>query len=147
MRHQALECLVADLSGQRFNESLPATIGISIGYITPEKQYMTFGFTLEEDPHPIVREMVGTIEKYGFNWMEEHQSLDSMLEAILNKKYTYRDAARLRLPVIQYVKGNIPEARNSIEKSLDEIGNSEGLVSDQYRRLSIALMSKIRIAQ
>jgi hypothetical protein len=147
VRHQALERLVAELSGQKFDESLPATIGISIGYIAPEKQYAIFRFSLEEDPHPTVREIVGTIEKYGLNWMEDHQLLDSILDAILNGKYTYRDAARLRLPVIRYLKGNIPEARTSIEKGLDEIGNAEGPVSDQYKRLSRALMSKIQIAQ
>jgi hypothetical protein len=144
VRHQPLEKLVAELSGQDFHAYRPATIGASIGYLTPERRYITFDFAPSDDYTVGVQKIVDAIEYDGYRWMQAHQTLDAILEEILaSYRFITRDAARLRLPIIYYLKKDFSAASHLVKKGLAEIGDTKGPVSDQYRCLANSLLHKL----
>jgi hypothetical protein len=144
VRHEPLERLLAELTGQKHHGYLPATIGSAIGYITPAKRFLIFTpFTTSGDPAPDVQHIVETITRYGFRWMEENQSLDALLHGMVDFKYIGRDGARFRVPLIYYLKGEFEATGRSLEEGLAEVGETPGPVSDQFRRFAKALLNRL----
>jgi hypothetical protein len=143
VRHERVERLLAELTGQNHRGSLAATIGSAIGYLTPRKQFLIFApFSVEDDPVPGAQQIVATIKRYGFTWMEENQTLDAMMKAMSDFKYVDRWHARFRMPLIQYLLGDYEAARVSVERGLVEIGDSQGPLSDQFKRLAEGLLER-----
>jgi hypothetical protein len=144
VRHNGVEDLLVKLTGDNFGKYLPATIGCALGYLTPQNTFLIFdAFRPDEDPVPGVQHIVKTMKQYGFGWMDDNQTLDAMLQSMIDGKCAVRQQSRLRIPVIQYLKGDFAAARASVEKGLAELGESSGPVSDQFRRFAAGLIDKL----
>jgi hypothetical protein len=99
LRHEDLESLVCELTGQAFDLRTTASLATSLGYVTPHRAYTQFSFTPDTFVE-VVREAGELVAEYGVPWLRQYDSLDKILDALLEGKYTYNDAARLRIPTL-----------------------------------------------
>ena len=141
--HEPLEKLLAQLSGRRPGRFLPATISTPLGYVTPMAKFLKYTF----DPRSMVANeaetLLQTIERFGVKWMESNQSLDLLMQGLVTYKYASRDRARLRIPLIYYVKKDYASARASITDGLREIGEERNQYSDEYRQFAAGLLKRL----
>jgi hypothetical protein len=142
VRHEQMEKLVSELTGQKFDPRATATLGTALGYVTPDREYSEFPFT-QDTVVPAAEEAVQMIVRYGMPWMAAHGSLAEMLAALRVGKYTYRDAAKLRIPVAHFLNGELDSAKATVDQDLLALGSSRGPVSDQYRRFARELLARL----
>ncbi len=111
LRHEELEKLVCELTGREFDEGTTASLGIVLGYLMPERSYLEFPFS-PDIVTEVAEELAAALVEYGVPWMKAHVSLEQILEELLNMRYTYRDAARLRIPACHYLMGEPDRAKS-----------------------------------
>jgi hypothetical protein len=79
--------------------------------------------------------------------MQEHQSIEAMLQDMINCKYCTKDRARFKLPIAYFLLGDYGEARRELREGMAQIGSQQDAYSEQYRRLSEGLLKKMNSAE
>ena len=138
-----LERLITDLSGRNTGKFLPATVGSSIGYVTPASRFITYSFAPNENVETAARRMIEAIKASALPWMEAHNKLELMLPDLLNFKYSTRDQARFEIPGAYYILGDHKSARDWVAHGLKEIESFQGTYAAQYRQFSARLLARI----
>lgn len=141
--HEPLERLLSNLCGLPLTKFLPATISSSLGYLTPARKYITYAFLPDDSLESGTQALVEAIGRYGVPWMRDHQQPDVMLEDLLTLKYSTRDHARFRVPLIFYLKKDYASAHDWIDKGLAEIGEKRNAYNDHYRQFAKGLLRKL----
>lgn len=80
---QAVERLISELRGEKYHEYLPPTVSTPLGYVMPERRYITWEFGGQ---HGMTAEpgLVAALMDYGMPFMRSLISLEATLEAINN---------------------------------------------------------------
>lgn len=138
VRHEKLERMVSELTGVEFSLEATATLHTALGYVTPSASYHEFPFS-RTTAELVSREMVQMIVQYGVPWMRTYDSLEKITKALIEK---YRDAARTRIPVVYYLKGNCDRAKMALEREVLALRNEEGAIPDQYRQFAAKLLAR-----
>lgn len=143
IRHERLEELLAELSGHQLGKYPAATISTSLGYVSPDGKHALYSFTPGDELSAKVKGLVRTISKDGLAWMLKYETLDSLLEGLVTFKYSPRDQARLRIPLVHYLVGDYDSARLSLQEEGDQLAANHDVYSDQYRRLAQGLSTRL----
>jgi len=131
IRHNAIETLVVDLSGQ--NHGYQPTIRQSLGYLLPERRFMSWVFESGFDNDLEVARMVKAIELYGIPFMQSHSALDIIITSLQELKLAYAASAAYRLPAAYLVSGRKELATSYVQKRLETISNKRGPFFDNYK--------------
>jgi hypothetical protein len=73
----------------------------------------------------------------------QYDSLEKILDALRESRFTYNDAARLRIPAVYYLKDDLDSAKAIVSGELLALGQSQGPVASQYRRFAQNLSKRI----
>jgi hypothetical protein len=140
IRHEQLEQLLAQLSRTEPGKFTPATIGTSLGYATPARKHIMYSFTPGDEFSDKVKGLVQAISKDGLTWMQKNQSIDAIYDGLAAFRFADRDAARFRIPLVHYLRGDYESACVSARRGLEDIGNNQDLYSQRYRQLANGLL-------
>lgn len=143
VRHQPLEQLLAELSGQKFDLYGSGTLGGNIGYIPPLNEFASWEVEDGADPSTTIREISAAIGKVAVPWMRAHQDLPSFIADLKGFRFVDRDQRYLKLPVAYYLNSEFELARPLLTAALEEIGDEEGTFCDQYRTFATALLKRL----
>lgn len=141
--HERIEGLLAQLLGQKPSMKMPATIGISLGYVTPENKYVMYQFGPEDEIEKRAHELAASVERYGLDWMKHNQTLDAMLDGMMTSRLCSRDRARFRIPVIYYLRSELFASHASLSRGLSEIDGNNDTYSEQFRQFAMGLQTLI----
>jgi len=140
VRHQKLERLVAESLDIKLSEYIPATISTSIGYLMPQRKFVEWSFKESENCEPLVTEMVAAVEKWGRPYMDQHSTLATLYNAILNsKRGTPPDQLDYRLAAASVLLGKCAEAEAFVNAKLREIGNRDDAAAECFRQFAANL--------
>ena len=84
VRHQKLESRLAELLGQKPHQYVPASISTNIGYLMPEREYVTWSFQENTSCEAPIAEMAAAIAKFARPWMKQNAILAALYSALLN---------------------------------------------------------------
>lgn len=97
-------------------------IGLPLGYLMPQKTYIEWCFSKDEDITDKVNEMADAIIQYGFPYLEELSDINNVIYGLEIGKYSDLDGTML--PVFHYLKGNIKRAFECIDENIKKFSAS-----------------------
>ena len=142
VRNEQIENLLKHLSENRFVS--PPSISTSLGYLMPESRYLEWLF--EPDPFDYKSEcqrMIGAIEVYGIPFMKSNRSLDTIVEHLQNRRYTWNESIVYRLPVACLVLGDTSTATSYVKGELVKLGARKDDAAQDYRRFADRLLAHL----
>lgn len=118
-----------------------ATLTTAVGYLTPEKRFLQWVFdpALGDMVDSEIAKIMRSIEEYGLPFMQEHTSLDSIIEELEATRYTVNDLRRYRLPVAYLLAGRRDEALKFVEQELEAMKERTDPAAAQYRDFAQAV--------
>jgi len=109
IRSQALEKLVAEITGAKFHRYLPASASTSLGYVQPEREFRMWEFALDA-PYPDPSSMLDAILGDGARFMKQHASDEGLLALLLARMNPQPERRAERIPLLQLALGRPEEA-------------------------------------
>jgi hypothetical protein len=121
VRHQAVERLIAELRGEKYHEYLPPTVSTPIGYVMPERRYITWEFG---GRHGMAAEpaLIAAVMDYGLPFMRSLILLEPTLEAI-NQGLSQRP--EYHVPSILEEMGRHQDAMAALARIVSELGERQ----------------------
>lgn len=143
VRHQELERAVAELLGERFQEYIPPTVSVSLGYLMPESRHRSWLFGSGQALQETASGMVDAIVGYGVPFMERHTSLEDIVREMISGKGAISEQRAFRLPVAYLMIGSTESARESLAAELGRIGDRQDLAAQRFRRFAAAFEERL----
>ena len=144
VRYQRLERVYSDLMDEKFHTYIPPTLSVNIGYLMPENSYKTWLFNEKTENQRIVDDMVAAIDKYGISFMDSMSNEDAILEALKVSDYSMPESRKFRLPLINYMHGDIERTREELTRTLEEVNKREDMAAQYYRKFAQRLITKLQ---
>jgi hypothetical protein len=121
-----------------------ATLTTAVGYLTPEKRFLQWVFdpALRDIVDSEIAKIIRSIEQYGLPFMQEHTSLDSIIEELEATRYTVNDLRRYRLPAAYLLAGKRDEALKLVGQELEAMRGRTDPAASQYRVFAQALQEQ-----
>jgi len=143
VRHQEVERLVAELSGEKFHAYLPSTISTPIGYVMPEARYLKWIFNAG-CAEAEAADMAVAIEEYGLAFMRAHTDLKDICRALEPRSgFMIEWLAIYRRPVAWYVAGDMSRASGELDKALADVGDRDDPAADEFREFAAAFRARL----
>jgi hypothetical protein len=138
------ETLVRRFDGSAKRWPTP-TISISLGYLSPEERYIEWLFAGQSEPklEAEVKKLIEVIRKYGMPFIESNASLPTLVNSLVDGRFTYKESAIYRRPIAHLVLGQKDEARQYVTHEVDAIGQRTDEAADQYRRFAARLLRQL----
>src|SRR5262249_32630572 len=133
VRHQAVERIVAELSGQKPHQYQPPTVSSPLGYLMPDSRYTAW--QLGDGRTAEVVDLAQAVERHGLPFMRGLVDLDAVRAALergrgLNQEY--------RLPVILALLGRHEEARDRLATDVEKLGDRQDAAAAYLRAFAEA---------
>ena len=144
VRIQSLERSVADITGRKYSQYMPATVSEPLRYLVPIELRMDWILTREnpEKNAAVIADILASLESYGLPYMRERATLEAMAQALVAKE-GHRWQTVFRAPVALWLLNRNEEALSAMEAQLTEIGSQENAAYNDYRAFASALKRRI----
>lgn len=140
VRHQRLEELVAEFSGMKNHQCIPPTVSSNIGYLMPDKKFISWKFQEDGNCDALVAEMTTEIEKNGRPFFEHNSTLEGIYASLLKlKRGIPPDPLDYRIAVASLLLGKQTEAESFVDAKLREIGNRTDAAAEWFRNFAATL--------
>lgn len=135
VRHQAVERLIAELRGEKYHEYLPPTVSTPIGYVMPERRYVTWEFDGQHGMAAGWSALITAVTDYGVPFMRSLILLEATLEAI-NEGLSQRP--EYHVPTILEEIGRHDDALAALARVVDELGERQDAAARHLRDFAAA---------
>lgn len=139
VRHQPLERMLADIVGEKFHPCIPPSIGVHLGYLMPQKEYIPWLFADDGGNGIRVKKMVAAIIEYGRPFMEANTTLDALCETMAHSGFGVPHQIAYRLPVAYLMLGQTSVVEGFLRSQLAEIGDRKDPAAQDYREFATRL--------
>jgi len=136
IRHQPVERLVAQMTGEPFHEYIPPTLSTHLGYLSRENRYTPVLVGSEDQVASSIEQLVRSLLTYGGTFMEQHMDLGVVVDSLRNSKYTVPEQAGYRLPVAFYLTGDPGAAQAYLRAQLSSLGSRSDGAAVLYQEFS-----------
>jgi hypothetical protein len=143
VRNQAVEQMVARMTGQKLHSYIPPTVSAHLGYLMDRKEYTPWFFGEDEDNASAVRKMVSAIRAHGLPFMEANATLDALCETIANSRYGWPEQLAYRLPLVYYLTGEVVKAKEVLDSHLEALGQRADPAAEEYRGFAVELRKRL----
>jgi hypothetical protein len=122
VRNQRIERLVAELTGDAFDELIPPTIAGNVGYLSPAHRYLAFTFSDSGPNEEVADRLCEAVNMHGLPFMKKAADLRTLVEAMQTTRLETPEQLNYRIPVGLWLLANAEEAKAFIATRLSEIG-------------------------
>jgi hypothetical protein len=95
VRSRPIEKLVAELSGEPFDELVPATLAGNIGYMTPANKYRPYNFSETSPPDTVADELVDDVSQYGLPFIRNHTEMAALVKGLRSSRFAIQFMATI----------------------------------------------------
>jgi len=141
VRNQPLEKVLADLTGQKFHTYNPPTMATQLGYLMPQMDYTSWEFEKHTNIASEVEVMVTAIIDYGQPFIDTHQTLHSLCEAMIDAGYGTCHPYAYRIPTAYFLLGEKKLAKDFLTTQLEELAKKDSLAADDYKQFANKLLN------
>jgi hypothetical protein len=143
VRHQSLERIVAELSGERVHPYIPPTAAIHLGYLMPQQRYTPWFIEGPQDVEGSARGMVDAITVYGMPFLEANSSLERLLATLHDGKYAFRHMVVYRIPVGYLLLDEVTSAESALHRFVAEMADRRDAAADNFRAFALELEQRL----
>lgn len=137
VRHQEVERLVAELSGDKFHPYAPPTISSPLGYLQPEKRFKVWHFAPGSEA-AAAAEMSAAIATHALPFIRSVTTLDELGRQI-DRRMGIEGQLRYTRPIVALLAGDSDRAGRLLDEALAVLeGHTHGS-ADDFRRFAAAL--------
>jgi len=133
VRNQRIEKLIADILGERFDEVIPPTLTKSIGYLTPENRYISYNFSSQNPPDPVVASLIASVGKFGLPFIERHVEMATLVNSLRTGKFSIPFMVAYRVPAGLYLLGQNKDAISYLNAELVKIGDRDDPAATRFK--------------
>lgn len=144
VRIQSLERNLAEITGRKFHQYMPATVSEPLHYLARPGQVTNWKLYRDtpESNAEVIADIVACVEAAGLPYMRKRATLETMSQALMANE-GHRWQTVFRAPVALWLLNRNEEALSAIEAQLTEIGSQENAAYDDYRAFASALKRRI----
>lgn len=143
VRNQPIERLVADLTGEKFDEIIPATLSGNIGYMMPANKYRSYMFSEDGTVETVVEELVNDVREYGLPFIHAHLDMANLVEGMGKCRFAVQFMVAYRIPAGLFLLGQIDAANDYIKTELTKMGDRKDPASLRFRAFAANLAKRI----
>ncbi len=134
VRHQRVQRLIAELTGEPFHEFLPPTVSTPIGYVMPAGRY-TAWLVGAAGGADVTENLVAAVHQFGLPFMRDLVDLGNVRDAIDKRLGNDREYT---LPVVLRLLGDEFAARAALDGAVDALGPRQDAAAARMRRFAEA---------
>jgi hypothetical protein len=139
VRNQRIEQVVAELTGDAYNDLIPPTVAGNVGYLSPTHQYQVFKFSEAGPNEEIADQLYEAIEAHGLPFMKRVADLRRLVESMQTARFGISEQLNYRIPVGLWLLADVREAKAFIAAKLSEVGTRGDLAAQRYRAFAMKL--------
>ncbi len=133
VRSQHIEKLVAELSGEPFDESVPATLAGNIGYLTPANKYRPYNLSENSAAETVAHELVAEVSQYGLPFIRNHTEMAALVKGLRSFRFAIHFLADYRIPVGLSLLDQLGEAEAYVKAKLAELAGQQDPAALRYK--------------
>ncbi|SRR6266567_5155948 len=145
VRNQQIERFVADLTGEKFDEVVPATLAGNIGYLMPSEKYRPYMFPEDGPPEKPAEDLVNGVREYGLPFINRHTDMAALVEGLRTCRFAVPFMADYRIPSALFLLGRTTEAGEYVRVKLAEAGERQDPAALRYRMFAAKFTERARI--
>jgi hypothetical protein len=143
IRNQQIERLVAELSGDAFDEVIPPTLAGNVGYLSPENRYLPFLFTVDGGVEDIARQLCDAVRMHGLSFIKKMTNLATLVDAMQTVRFGIPFVTEYRIPVGLLLLGDHSKAKGFLTSKLAEIGTRGDPAAVRYKNFAAKLSERL----
>jgi hypothetical protein len=143
VRNQQVERLVAEISGEIFDEVIPPTLAGNVGYMSPENRYLPCLFTADIKIENLVRQVTEAITRHGLPFAKKAIDLNVLVDLMLTARFGIPFITEYRIPVGFFLLGNSASAKDFLSNRVTEIGNRGDPAAIKYNNFATRLLKRM----
>lgn len=135
--------LVAELVGEKFDETGPWLAQANVGYLSPASKYQPFLFVEGIPPDELADRLVDTVKTYGLPFILSNEPLSALLETMRSTRFGNPFNREYGIPVALYLLGRNSEADAFLNDELAKIGSRTDPASQRFRGFASRLREQM----
>lgn len=144
VRHQVLERVLAELNQEDFDEAVPPTAAMNVGYILPADQYVAFIFDGSSSDRVLVENVIEAILTSVREFVDRNVELSALAETLATSKRLLPEQTAYRLPTALLLAGKIEAACEATDRKLKNIGARSDPAATRYIAFARRLNERAR---
>lgn len=137
-RHQELEKVVAELTGEKPSTYTPPTISSPLGYLMPDRRFAEWEFGDAASVDATATALGAALEQHGVPFVRSHTTLEVIVEALQSGDYGFPQQNAVRVPVGLALLGSVAEGRRALQREVSALGERQDLASQWFRSFAAA---------
>jgi len=144
VRNQRIERLVAELTGDAFDDLIPPTIAGNVGYLSPARRYLAYTFAESASNEEVADRLCESIKMYGLPFMKKIADLRTMIKKMQTLRFGMAEQLHYRIPIGLWLLNEIEEAETAIATRLHTIGERSDPAALRYLSFAKELSELMR---
>lgn len=143
VRNQQIERLVAELSGDAFDELIPPTLAGNVGYLSPANRYLPFLFTQDTATEGVASQLCDAVKTHGLPFIKKVADLAALVEAMQTARFGIPFVTEYRIPVGLFLLGDRAKAKTFLAAKLGEIGTRSDPAALRFKSFAAQLSERL----
>jgi len=135
--------LVAELSGEKFEETGPFLAQANVGYLSPASKYHPFLFTETEPAGELADQLLEAVRMYGLPFIRSNEPLPALLHTMRSTRFASPFNTVYGIPVALYLLGKNSEADAFLNDELAKLGSQTNPGAQHYRNFASHLRERM----
>ncbi len=141
VRFQRLERILAELAGLPYDSYNPDTIFTALLALMPKSRRLQWSFDNTKPVRPEAESLLAAICDYGLPYIENHATLDAVIEA--GYRLSKSESLAYRLPMALMLTGRAKEARQAVAGRLSSIDSRTDPAAGIYRTFAARFLDRL----
>jgi hypothetical protein len=143
IRCQELELLVSKISQTKPHKYLPATVSISLGYLTPEQTFRSWVYG-ELGGDECLSDLTEALSCYAIPFMVSNSELSKIDALLESPKFSHYDHLCYRRPLVRMLLGDTKGGILLCDNYTQRIGDRTDMAADQFRQFARGFESLVK---
>jgi hypothetical protein len=135
--------LVAELAGEKFEETSPFLAQANVGYLSPAAKYQPFLFTETEPVDELADQLVEAVKVYGLPFVRSNEPLPALLHTMRSTRFASPENTVYGIPVALHLLGRNSEADAFLNDELAKLGSQTDAGSQYFRDFASRLRERM----
>jgi len=135
--------LVAELAGEKFDETSGALAQANVGYLSPASKYWPFLFTETTPADELADQLVEAVKVYGLPFIRSNEPLPALLHTMCSTRFASPFNTVYGIPVALHLLGKNSEADAFLNDELAKLGSQTNPGAQHYRDFASHLRERM----
>jgi hypothetical protein len=133
VRNQRVERLVAELSGEPYDELNPFSAAANVGYLSPQSSYQPFLFTEAVAMGGTADQLVDAVRMFALPFIDANATLATLVKTMGSARFAFQFLSAYRIPIALHLLGKGVDAEVLVKDELAKLGSRTDEAAQRFR--------------